>query len=47
MNKKIAWKNFLKTGEVNDYLEFCKYRKMEENISGKKLKSEWDNNSRK
>jgi hypothetical protein len=46
MDKKIAWSNFLKSGEVSDYLEFCKYRNMEENISGKKLEGKWDNNSR-
>jgi hypothetical protein len=47
MDKKLAWNNFLKTGEINDYLEFCKCRSMEENTSGKKLESEWNNNIRK
>ena len=47
MNPKKAWKNFEKTGEIADYLEYCKYRKMEEVELGKKLKSKWNNNSRK
>lgn len=44
MDKKLAWNNFLKTGGVDDYLEFCKYKNMEENKFGKKLESEWDSN---
>ena len=44
MDVKQAWKNFEKTGDITDYLEFCKQRKMEENSGGKEFKSEWDNN---
>ena len=48
MNRKDAWKNFEKTGDITDYLEFCKHRRMEkENRFGKEFKSEWNNNSRK
>lgn len=39
MNKKKAWNKFVKTGEINDYLEFCKYKNMEETVSGKEFKS--------
>lgn len=44
MNRKDAWKNFEKTGEISDYLEYCKYRKLEEQKFGKKFKSKWNNN---
>ncbi len=44
MDKKVAWSNFLKTGEINDYLEFCKYKNTEENISGKEFESKWNSN---
>lgn len=47
MNKKDAWKNFIKTGDISDYLEFCKFKQIEEAQNGKELKSEWNNNSRK
>ncbi len=47
MNKKEAWKIFEKTGEITDYLEFCKYKKMEEVSLGKELESKWNNNSGK
>ena len=47
MNKKDAWKNFEKTGDITDYLEFCKYKKMEETTGGKEFESKWDNNSGK
>lgn len=43
MNPKEAWKNFEKTGEIADYLEYCKYKKMEEE-RGKKSKSKWNRN---
>ena len=46
MNKKEAWKNFEKTGEITDYLEFCKHRKMEEAGRGKEPESKWNNYSR-
>ena len=39
MDKKEAWKNFEKTGDISDYLEFCKYKKEEENHFGKEFKS--------
>lgn len=47
MDRKEAWKNFEKTGEITDYLEYCKYRKTEEQDFGKESKSKWNNNSRK
>ena len=47
MNEKEAWKNFAKTGNIADYLEFCKYKKMEEVELGKTSESKWNNNSRK
>ena len=47
MDIKEAWKNFEKTGNITDYLEFCKYRRMEEASIGKEFKGEWNNNSRK
>ena len=47
MYKKEAWKNFEKTGEITDYLEFCKYRRTEEAELGKELKNKWNNNSGK
>ncbi len=47
MDKKTAWSNFVKTGEITDYLEFCKYKNMEENKLGKEFESEWNNNCRK
>lgn len=46
MNKKEAWKNFEKTGEITDYLEYCKYRRMEEQSGGKKSENKWNNNCR-
>jgi hypothetical protein len=39
MDKKTAWGKFVKTGDIDDYLEFCKCRKMEEKESGKESKS--------
>ena len=45
MDMKQAWKKFEKTGEIADYLEFCKYKKTEDSICGKELESKWDNNS--
>ena len=47
MNEKDAWKNFEKTGEITDYLEYCKYRRMEEAEFGKESKGKWNNNSGK
>ena len=47
MNLKEAWKNFEKTGNITDYLEFCKYKSMEEQKIGKKSESKWNNNSGK
>ena len=47
MNVKKAWGKFKKTGEITDYLEYCKCRKMEEVELGKKLEGKWNNNSRK
>lgn len=47
MNEKEAWKNFEKTGEITDYLEYCKYRRMEEQNFGQKSESKWNNNRRK
>lgn len=47
MDKNDAWKNFEKTGEIADYLEYCRHRKMEDTKLGQKSKSEWNNNSRK
>ncbi len=46
MNLKEAWKNFEKTGNIEDYLEFCKYKRMEEAKLGKKPQSKWNNNTR-
>ena len=45
MNIKQAWKNFEKTGEIADYLEYCKHKDKEEQKGGKKSKSKWNNNS--
>ena len=45
MNMKNAWKKFTQTGEITDYLEFCKYKKTEETICGKELKSKRNSNS--
>lgn len=47
MNKKSAWKNFEKSGEIADYLEYCKYKDKEEQVLGEKPKSKWNNNRRK
>ena len=47
MNKKLAWNEFMKSGSIKDYLEFCKYKNMEDANSGKEFESEWNNNSRK
>ena len=47
MDKNEAWKNFVKTGEIEDYLEYCKFRRLEEQALGEKSKSKWNNNSRK
>jgi len=48
MNRmKQAWKNFEKTGEITDYLEYCKYRRMEEQNIGQEPESKWNNYSRK
>ncbi|MBR2290011.1 MAG: hypothetical protein IJ867_05330 [Clostridia bacterium] len=43
MNKQDAWKNFEKTGEITDYLEYCKIRKMEDAELGQKSESKWNN----
>lgn len=45
MDQKDAWKNFEKTGEIVDYLEYCKLKKMEEQKIGKKPESKWNNYS--
>ena len=45
MDMKKAWKKFEESGEIADYLEFCKYKKMEETICGEELKSKRSNNS--
>ena len=47
MKKTEAWKRFEKTGDITDYLEFCKHRRLEEAERGKELESKWDNNSGK
>jgi len=47
MNEKEAWKEFIKTGEIDDYLIYCKYRNEEEQKVGKKSKSKWNYNSGK
>ena len=47
MDMKEAWKIFEKTGDIADYLEFCKYKRMEELELGKTSESKWNNNSRK
>ena len=47
MDGKEAWRNFEKTGEIADYLEFCKHRKMEEQTIGKKSEGKWNNYSGK
>ena len=47
MDIKSAWSKFAKSGEITDYLEFCKCKNMGENISGQDSKSKWNNNSRK
>ena len=47
MDMKQAWKNFEKSGDITDYLEFCKCKRMEEGDLGKTSESKWNNNSRK
>ena len=48
LDKKTAWSNFEKSGEIADYLEFCKQKNIEEkDVFGEELKGKWDNNSRK
>ena len=42
MNQKEAWKIFEKTGEITDYLEYCKYKRMEETKVGQKPKTKWN-----
>ena len=39
MDEKNAWKAFEKTGEISDYLEYCKHKKSEEAKFGEKSKS--------
>ena len=45
MDMKKAWKKFEETGKISYYLEFCKYKNMEDTICGKELKSKGSNNS--
>jgi len=48
MNRqKDAWKNFEKTGEITDYLEYCRIKRQEELEFGEESKSKWNNNRRK
>ena len=47
MDINKAWKKFEKTGDIMDYLEFCKYKKTEETKFGQEPKSKWNNNSGK
>ena len=44
MNQKTAWKNFEKSGEIADQLEYRKCEEKEEQVLGKKSKSKWNNN---
>ncbi len=43
MKAKDAWKNFKKTGEIEDYLEYCKLKRLEEQEFGKKPENKWNN----
>lgn len=43
MNSKIAWKNFEKSGSLKDYLEYCKYKKMEGQEFGENSQGKWSN----
>ena len=47
MNRQDAWKNFEKTGQIEDYLEYCKFKRQEEQVLGEESKSKWNNNRRK
>ncbi len=49
MIKKFAWDAFKNTGDINTYLEFCQFKKMEENLKSidETNKGKWDNNCRK